>query len=419
MDFDSTDTDPPANTATTTHPIIPTPVQSSSGFLPAEIWYKIFNLLLDEEDIPALQSLGRVSRQLRENILAEVPFILTSREQHAQICRAVKPPRLLMWYGVEVCKFLAKLANLPEQDFPFRLNLLYCSGCKCRHPARAFSQAERRKPDRRICIGREGYVRLCEHKTLTWAQVEEALRNITIEANITIQAQGYRQYPSPFFEEREEVCDMCRMSNDNGTRMRFRLREGTVDLVLYVEWESNLCLGDRRVNSMARDWRCKNRRCQGPEKGTASRHFCDKANDPKKCTRSIMLPTFHSKTISFGAIRLHLPPFKPGEPPEAWLRFNPHHDWFHAVDPMSYTHEDSRHSQSSSPDLDMLLHLCKDSSCEYYRYEYQVRCPYDAVPPWHIFDRRITRNQVMPLSGLHFPLEHGDEGGGEWGSWSC
>ncbi|KAM7187473.1 hypothetical protein V8F33_011213 [Rhypophila sp. PSN 637] len=397
MDFDSMDIDPPANMARI-HPIMPTPVKSNSGFLPAEIWYQVFDLLLDEENIPALQCLGRVSRQLRENILAHVPFILTSREQHAQICRAVKPPRLPMWYGVEVCKFLAKPRLLPEQDFPFRLNLLYCSGCKCRHPARAFSQTERRKPAGRICIGREGYFRLCEHKTLTWAQVEEAVRNITIEA------QGARQYP--FFEEREEVCDMCRMSNDNGTRMRFRLRDGTMDLVLYVEWESNLCLGDRRVSSMARD-----RRCRGREKGTVSRHSCDKANDPKQCTRSIMRPNFHSKTINFGTLRLHLPPIKPGERPEAWLRFNPHHDWFHAVDPMSYTHEDSRHSQSSSPNLDMPLQLCKDPSCEYYRYEYQVCCPYDAVPRWYIFDGPAV-NRAFPSYGLTFLLRMGARRGG-------
>ncbi|KAK2774377.1 hypothetical protein CKAH01_03610 [Colletotrichum kahawae] len=46
---------------------------------------------------------------------------------------------------------------------------LYCSGCKKHHTASLFSAAERNKaPVERICIGREGYIRLCEHKTFNW-----------------------------------------------------------------------------------------------------------------------------------------------------------------------------------------------------------------------------------------------------------
>ncbi|KAH0437921.1 hypothetical protein CcaCcLH18_03597 [Colletotrichum camelliae] len=46
---------------------------------------------------------------------------------------------------------------------------LYCSRCKQLHTASLFSAAERNKaPVERICIGREGYIRLCEHKTFNW-----------------------------------------------------------------------------------------------------------------------------------------------------------------------------------------------------------------------------------------------------------
>ncbi|KAH9237830.1 hypothetical protein K456DRAFT_1721449 [Colletotrichum gloeosporioides 23] len=46
---------------------------------------------------------------------------------------------------------------------------LSCSGCKQKHTASLFSAAERNKAAlERICIGREGYIRLCEHKTFNW-----------------------------------------------------------------------------------------------------------------------------------------------------------------------------------------------------------------------------------------------------------
>ncbi|KAH0437916.1 hypothetical protein CcaCcLH18_03592 [Colletotrichum camelliae] len=46
---------------------------------------------------------------------------------------------------------------------------LYCSGCEQLHPTSIFSIAERQKgANTRVCIGREGHIRLCEHKTVTW-----------------------------------------------------------------------------------------------------------------------------------------------------------------------------------------------------------------------------------------------------------
>ncbi|KAH9237836.1 hypothetical protein K456DRAFT_1940835 [Colletotrichum gloeosporioides 23] len=46
---------------------------------------------------------------------------------------------------------------------------LYCSGCDRLHPTSVFSIAERQKRSHsRVCIGREGHIRLCEHKTFTW-----------------------------------------------------------------------------------------------------------------------------------------------------------------------------------------------------------------------------------------------------------
>lgn len=47
---------------------------------------------------------------------------------------------------------------------------LWCIGCSRTHPRVLFSPKER-KHYARVCIGREGYVRLCEHKTLNWSDV--------------------------------------------------------------------------------------------------------------------------------------------------------------------------------------------------------------------------------------------------------
>ena len=49
---------------------------------------------------------------------------------------------------------------------------LFCHGCLEAHPRGLFSAKQRSSP-RRICIGREGYISLCSHKTLTWTEFEE------------------------------------------------------------------------------------------------------------------------------------------------------------------------------------------------------------------------------------------------------
>jgi hypothetical protein len=55
-----------------------------------------------------------------------------------------------------------------------RYTYLHCSGCMAKHPAGLFSDEQRNGPQKsRICIGREGNVRICDHKVLTWSMIEE------------------------------------------------------------------------------------------------------------------------------------------------------------------------------------------------------------------------------------------------------
>lgn len=68
-------------------------------------------------------------------------------------------------HGLSVtCKFSA-----PKGDGEW----LHCSGCQVDHLSTVFSCEEKMKPcSERLCLGRQGYVRLCEHDIITWAEIE-------------------------------------------------------------------------------------------------------------------------------------------------------------------------------------------------------------------------------------------------------
>jgi hypothetical protein len=64
------------------------------------------------------------------------------------------------------------LASFQEQ--------MYCSGCRSHHPRIFFSEAQRAiEKDERVCIGREGHIRLCQHLVLTWSTIEKARQKNT------------------------------------------------------------------------------------------------------------------------------------------------------------------------------------------------------------------------------------------------
>jgi hypothetical protein len=67
---------------------------------------------------------------------------------------------------------------------------LHCSGCARNHPTVLFSISQRKKDDnQRICIGREGHVRICAHKTVSWSDVEEYVTDHTGKDNMLVQCQ--------------------------------------------------------------------------------------------------------------------------------------------------------------------------------------------------------------------------------------
>ncbi|VUC28273.1 unnamed protein product [Clonostachys rosea] len=78
---------------------------------------------------------------------------------------------------------------------------LYCSGCKKHHPLALFSPDQRREVDDRICFGREGHIRLCDHKVVTWETVSKAAKQLInidcgLEAKIQVSRCDHRaHYP--------------------------------------------------------------------------------------------------------------------------------------------------------------------------------------------------------------------------------
>lgn len=60
------------------------------------------------------------------------------------------------------CKFA------PRDD----LDWLDCSSCGLEHPSAAFSFLQRQKVNDRVCIAKEGYIRLCQHEVIWWDDIQ-------------------------------------------------------------------------------------------------------------------------------------------------------------------------------------------------------------------------------------------------------
>lgn len=72
------------------------------------------------------------------------------------------------------------------------LTSLYCSGCKITHTRILFSQKQRKATDQeRICIGREGSIRLCENVSLTWNNLED-MKHKCRPSNLVVASKGIK-----------------------------------------------------------------------------------------------------------------------------------------------------------------------------------------------------------------------------------
>ncbi|OIW22799.1 hypothetical protein CONLIGDRAFT_694706 [Coniochaeta ligniaria NRRL 30616] len=136
-----------------------------------------------------------------------------------------------VWNG---CKFLS-----------WTQELLYCVGCGCLHPSRAFSTSERGKAwDRRVCIGREGVIRLCKHKHIFWTDIE-----IHVQDSLGRGLQDHGRIPPLYI-----VCDEdreCHQWSAKGPRVSFQFRTnrtGDILMSMHMGWSAHrtLTLAHRR-----------------------------------------------------------------------------------------------------------------------------------------------------------------------------
>jgi len=78
----------------------------------------------------------------------------------------------------------------------------WCSGCGKNHPLLLFSATQRNlPPSQRICIGREGTLRLCSHEAITWNEINQkavALANENAEEGYgTLRSCTHKSHHSP------------------------------------------------------------------------------------------------------------------------------------------------------------------------------------------------------------------------------
>lgn len=70
------------------------------------------------------------------------------------------------------CQLARITSNWQSRVDQLTKTYLHCSACKCDHPACLFSVKQRETlPERRRCIGHEGYFKYCSHNRLWWKDV--------------------------------------------------------------------------------------------------------------------------------------------------------------------------------------------------------------------------------------------------------
>ncbi|KAM7186003.1 hypothetical protein V8F33_012066 [Rhypophila sp. PSN 637] len=120
--------------------------------------------LLIEGDISRIQWVGLKQRLRRDR----------SALPKCAACRAT-PPRDLG--EPESCRFVGPNVAADKKTWS-NDSAYHCDGCHAHHPRAAFSQSQWDEPHKdgeggKICIGRQGQVRLCEHVRIGWEDIEK------------------------------------------------------------------------------------------------------------------------------------------------------------------------------------------------------------------------------------------------------
>ncbi|KAK8058521.1 hypothetical protein PG994_008969 [Apiospora phragmitis] len=194
--------------------------------LPDEIILRILHIIPDKISILVLRQTCRQFKRLCEDatlkyklpiLLSTAPFIASFHQcgiwpLKDEICKP-DPTEKVFWLpdfanekALEYCQLLwrdqmcsdcADLRQDPavhERAVHRIYESMVCSGCKAYHPAFLFSRIERQKiPSRRVCIGRQGYISLCQHKAINWQRLERRGSSTRCEAKHALECQTCRR----------------------------------------------------------------------------------------------------------------------------------------------------------------------------------------------------------------------------------
>lgn len=170
--------------------------------LPDEILLTILHLL--QSDIRDIYYIRRVCRKLRslthDHTLDPKLFLKNTTSKGSHMLHPDKflvmentrmPFGRLPWHSLEGFEAIIRKQTLCEPcQAAYREGMLpngcvfmerpaaniHCAGCNSHHTGNAFSHTQRqREPQDRVCIGREGKLRLCEHVSIGWADIEAYL----------------------------------------------------------------------------------------------------------------------------------------------------------------------------------------------------------------------------------------------------
>ncbi|KAK3935583.1 hypothetical protein QBC46DRAFT_397157 [Diplogelasinospora grovesii] len=156
---------------------------SPLGRLPTAVLARLMQLV-DPVTRECLRRTSRVFLQLFATACLSVEGVSVCLEKLSVHPWPISRPTLSPDEHSKLCSLLAKdnycsscLAARQATDWQESVRkatgeYLHCSGCRIDHPACLFSPAQRRSPQStRICIGHEGFLRLCEHKTISWSLI--------------------------------------------------------------------------------------------------------------------------------------------------------------------------------------------------------------------------------------------------------
>ncbi|KAK0735705.1 hypothetical protein B0T21DRAFT_384489 [Apiosordaria backusii] len=191
---------------------------------------------------------------------------------------------------------------------------LYCSGCAVIHHHRHFSATQRKtKGSERVCIAREGVLRLCEHQQIRWADIERHLVD----------------------DHSEKENHMDSSSNDH--------RQDDNSRKLPPGYETCLPLQLNEVKN-------ENHSVHGV-------YLTKSARPADSNWRCLITNYYRVISVGMGTWRDRL---RHGSDKKA--RIIPPHEWLHAVDPDSYQLDDDTSKFGN------MWPICKDPSCRnYYR----------------------------------------------------